>query len=161
MKESLKKAPLKPRIDGNKLQMGSIADYLANGLKKLRKFLNSGYVLTISARDIDETAFNRVKTIIKESGFIFVNDNIHRDAIVSQYTRKRNYLISLTLIHTNMKYPARRLDLRINILNEYKGGKSEITADIDSLGARLYEELSQSVGESKLTRNTYRTIPDV
>ena len=143
--------------------MGSITNYLTNGLKRLWKFLNPGYVLTISAIDIDETAFNRVKEIIKDNGFIFVvaNDNIHRGAIVSEYTRKRNYLISITLIHTNIKYPERRLDLRINILNEYRGGKTVIKADIDNLGARLYEELLQFAGKNKLTLNAYRTIPDV
>ncbi len=143
--------------------MRPIANTLAKGLARLWTFLNPGYVLVISAHDVDEVAFSRVKEIIKDNGFIFVvsRDDIHRGTIVSEYTRKRNYLISITLIHTNLKYPERRLDLKIRILNEYKGGKPEIKTDIDSLGVRLYEELSQFAGIDKLTMNTYRTIPDV
>lgn len=143
--------------------MGSITNYLTTGLKRLWKFINPGYVLTISASDIDEAALNRVKEIIKDNGFIFVvdRDNVHRGAIISEYTRKRKYLISISLIHTNIKYPERRLDLRINILNECRGGKPVIKADIDNLGALLYEELSQFVRKNKLTLNAYRTIPDV
>ncbi|MBI5634672.1 MAG: hypothetical protein HZA15_14475 [Nitrospirae bacterium] len=70
--------------------MGSIANYLTDGLKRFWKFLNPGYVLTISAIDIDEAAFNRVKEIIKDNGFIFVvdRDNVHRGAIISEYTKK-------------------------------------------------------------------------
>lgn len=143
--------------------MLSIANYLTNSLKKFWAVLNPGYVLTISAIDIDETAFNRVKEIIKDNGFIFVvdRDNIHRGATVSEYTRKRYYLISIALILTNLKYPENRLDLRINILNENKGGRPVIKADIDNLGAHLYEELSLLGGKNKVTLNTYRTIPDV
>jgi hypothetical protein len=142
--------------------MESIANFLSNGLKKLWGVFNPGYVLAITAIDIDEVAFNRVKEVIKDNGFIFVadRDNIHRGAIVSEYTRKRNYLISITLIHTDIKYPERRLDLKIRILNEYKGGKPIIKADIDELGTRLYDELSQFAGKNKLTLNKYRTIPD-
>lgn len=143
--------------------MRSIAYYLTNSLKKLWNVLNPGYVLTISAIDIDDAAFIRAKEIIKDNGFIFVvdRDNIHRGATVSEYTRKRNYLISIALIHTNMKYPENRLDLKINILNENKGAKPVIKADIDNLGSQLYEELSLFVGKDKVTLNAYRTIPDV
>jgi len=139
--------------------MESIANYLSNSIKKLWQVLNPGYILNILATDIDEAALNRVKEIIKHRGFIFVEDreNIIRDAIVSEYTRKRKYVISVTVIHTKLKYPEKRLDLRINIVNEYRGSKPAIKADIDELGASLYHELSQFTGKDKLAMHTYRT----
>jgi hypothetical protein len=144
--------------------MGSITNYLTTGLKKLWNFFNPGYILRIIASDIDEVAFNRVNEIIKNNGFIFVGDgdSIVRGSIVSEYTRKRNYLISITLIHTKLQYPERRLNLSIEIVNEYKGSKPPIMADINELGESLYEEISQFTGKDKLTMKAWRTpIPSV
>jgi len=134
------------------------ADSLKKGLTGLNRFLNPGYELTISATDIDETAFNRVKEIIKDNGFIFVSDsdNIHRGAIVSEYTRKRRYLISITLIHTKKEYPERRLNVNIIIANEYTGGKPVIKADIDALGESIHKELSQFASKNRLSMHANR-----
>lgn len=139
--------------------MKNNANRLKKALTGLNRFINPGYELKITATDIDEPAFNRVKEIIKERGFIFVSDsdNIHRGAIVSEFTRKRKYLISITLIHTTREYPERRLNLYIIIANEYTGGKQAIKADIDALGENIYKELSQLASKNRVTMQASRT----
>lgn len=51
----------------------------------------------------------------------------------------------------------RRLNLSIQIVNEYKGSQPPIMTDIDELGASLHKELSQFTSKDKLTKEAYRT----
>lgn len=65
----------------------------------------------------------------------------------------------MSLSCTKIEYSAGRLNLRINIANEYKGGKPEIQTAIDKLGTILYMELAKFVGKEKLSIQSNRTIP--
>lgn len=137
-------------------------------IKKITALLNwslgigkpPGYEVLIKVADIDIAVLDRVKEIISHNGFIFVLDKespMHRGITISEFKRKKKYLIDIALHHSKVEYPERRSALSIAITNYWNGNDPELKTEIDNLGESLRAELSLFTGKERVIMSSHRT----
>lgn len=139
-----------------------------NGLfDKISRFINPGYVISLSVSDADKTVLGKIINTLKDNGFILVQENSHpvrRGYLLASYLKsfstERNDCIYATCHYPTTEYPERRLEsIGLIMQNEVRGREPAIKSKMDKLGDLLLDEVSKYVGKEKTFETRRATSP--